>query len=160
MADNVALFQVGCAPRVDAAVVNWVVVALAEEVSFEFPSLPVLDLLYAGDAMHDWDVLPVNVVNDDIADVDLVILEEDQDVATVHRRLHRADLQIHLSRPAHSRHTQPTPTPNLSITSPTPFPHPSPHLSSDNDIYKQTTLTTTLTTTLNSNNNNNNKLNR
>ena len=90
MADNVALFQVGCAPRVDAAVVNWVVVALAEEVSFEFTSLRVLDLLYAGDAMHDWDVLPINVVNDDIADVDLVILEEDQDVATVHRRLHRA----------------------------------------------------------------------
>ena len=45
MADNVALFQVGGATRVDAAVVNWVVVALAEEVSFEFASRFVLNLL-------------------------------------------------------------------------------------------------------------------
>ena len=95
MTNDGILVQICLASRVDAAIVDRIVVALAKEVSFELACFFVKLLLETGNTMHNRNVLPVYLVDDDVANGNLAVLEEYQNVASVHGRFHRAGQHDH-----------------------------------------------------------------
>ena len=95
MTNDGILVQICLASRVDAAIVDRIVVALAQEVCFELACFFVKLLLQAGNTMHNRNVLPIDLVDDDVANGNLAVLEEYQNVASVHGRFHRAGQYDH-----------------------------------------------------------------
>ena len=82
-ANDHAILDVQRFVLVEASVVHGVVIALRQKLQFSF-----LVCLLGHNAMHDWNVLALQLVDDNIAIDDWSVFGQYQHIASLHGRLH------------------------------------------------------------------------